>query len=88
MLKKNNLFTGAALGAVAPVMAYWLTEHTSLGTRFVDKPLLLYVIAATLNLLLARYFYRRQAAKTGGSLIGITFVGLLLLLVFKEGFTI
>lgn len=85
MFKKNNLFIGILLGAVAPLVAYLFTEYTALGVRFANKPLLLYAIAGVVNLLLVRSFYKQQASKTGGSIIGITFIGLLLLLFFKGG---
>ena len=88
MLKKNDVFVGFLLGAIAPLIAYLFTEHTALGTRFQEKPLLLYAVAAAVNLLLVRYFYKQQASKTAGSIIGITFIGLLLLLFFKDGIKI
>ena len=88
MLKKNDVFVGFLLGAIAPLIAYLFTEYTTLGARFANKPLLLYAIAAAVNLLLVRYYYKRQASKTGGSIMGITFVGLLLLLFLKGGINV
>jgi len=85
MFKKNNLFVGILLGAIAPLIAYLFTEYTALGVRFTNKPLLLYAVAGVVNLLLVRYFYKQQATKTGGSIVGITFIGLLLLLFLKGG---
>lgn len=88
MLKKNNLFIGFVLGVIAPFIAFLFTEYTSLGLRFSDKPLALYAIAAVVNLLLIRYYYKLQASRTGGGLLFITFIGVLLLLFLKQGITV
>jgi len=85
MLKKNNLVMGLALGVVAPLIAFLFAEYTSLGVRFSDKPLALYAIAGVVNLLLIRYYYKLQASRTAGGFMFVTFVGVLLLLFFKQG---
>lgn len=85
MLKKNNLLLGILLGAMTPIIAFLLDEYTPLGARFVDKPLTLYAIGGAVNLLMVRYYYKQQASKTGGGIMGITFIGLLLILYFKGG---
>lgn len=88
MLKKNNLLLGVLLGAVAPLIALLFTEFTSLGQRFADKPLTLYAIGGAVNLLLVRYYYKQQTSRTGGGVMGITFVGLILLLYLKGGVSV
>ncbi|MCL4641329.1 MULTISPECIES: hypothetical protein [Olivibacter] len=85
MLKKNNPLLGILLGAIAPLIAFLFNEYTSLGSKFADKPLTLYAIAGAVNLLIVRYCYKQQASKTGGSVMGITFIGLILILYFKGG---
>jgi len=88
VFKKNNLFIGIIIAFIAPLIAYFFTEYTSLGARFGNKPLALYSIAGAVNLLIARYFYKHRASKTGGGVIAITFAALLLLLFLKGGITI
>ena len=88
MFKKNNLFIGIIIALIAPLIAYLFTEFTTLGVRFANKPLALYGIAGAVNLLIARYFYKQRASKTGGGLIAVTFVALLLLLFLKGGIKI
>ncbi|QNL49975.1 hypothetical protein H8S90_25370 [Olivibacter sp. SDN3] len=88
MMKKNHLFAGIIVGAIAPIIACLFAEHTVLHERFADKPLTLYMIAGTVNLLLLRYFYKKDASQTAGGVIAITFMGIILLLVFKENITI
>lgn len=84
MFKRNNLIFGLLLGAIAPLIAFLFTEHTSFGARFVDKPLTLYAIAGVVNLLVLRYFYKQQLPRTGGGIMAFTFLGLVLLLIFKR----
>lgn len=88
MLKKNNLLVGILVGAMAPLIAFFFVEYTALGDRFADKPLTFYAIAGAINLFLVRFYYKHQASKTGGSIMGITFIGLIMLLYFKGGIRI
>lgn len=75
---------GFLLGAIAPITAFLLTEHSSLGDYFTSKPLTLYAIAAVANLLILRYFYKQGLTKSGGGMMAVTFLGLILLLLFKK----
>jgi len=84
MFKKNNFFFGFLLGAIAPLGAFLLAEHSSLGDYFTDKPLTLYAIAAVVNLITLRYFYKQGLTKSGGGMMAVTFLGLILLLLFKK----
>lgn len=87
MFKKNHLLVGVVIGAVAPIIAYLFAEYTALNERFADKPLTVYMIAGAVNLLLLRYFYKRGVSQTAGGIMAITFLGIILLLVFKKNIT-
>ena len=84
MFKRNNFFFGFLLGAIAPLAAFLLAEHSPLGGYFTNKPLTLYAIAAVVNLLILRYFYKQGLTRTGGGMMALTFLGLLLLLLSKK----
>jgi len=64
---QNPFFSGAGYGLLAPMIAHALTNYTSLPISTSTKPLALYVIAALINLILVRYFYRKghEAAARG-----------------------
>lgn len=84
MFKRNNFFFGFLLGTIAPLVAFLLAEHSPLGDYFTNKPLTLYAIAAVVNLLTLRYFYKQGLTKSGGGMMAATFLGLILLLLFKK----
>jgi hypothetical protein len=65
---------------MAPFVAHMLTVFTSWNLALGNKPLSLYVIAALINLLLVRFFYRNALEKSARGVILITFVGVLLLI--------
>jgi len=77
----NPFLSGAALGLLMPAVAHILTKYTSLPFLIGSKPLGLYVIAALINLLLVRYFYRNGREPMARGVILITFA-LVLLLIF------
>lgn len=80
-MQGNPFLSGLVLGLLAPVAAHILTKFTSLPFFIGSKPLGLYVIAALINLLLVRYFYRNGREPMARGVILITFV-LVLLLIF------
>lgn len=80
-MQRNSLLSGLGIGLLAPIVAHMLTKFTSLSFPFGSKPLGLYVIAALINLLLVRYFYRKGLEQAARGVILITFV-LALLLIF------
>lgn len=73
-LAKNHFLFGLLMGLVAPIIAFIFTEYTTLGLRFAAKPFALYAMATGVNLLLLRYFYRRDLPDSGKGMIFITFV--------------
>lgn len=87
IFRKDNFLIGALLGLILPILAYGLTRWTDLATLIGNKPLSLYVIAALINLLLVRYFYRQGHENTARGVIMMTFVGVLAL-IFGQGLRI
>ncbi len=71
---------GVAIGLLAPVAAYVLTKVTAWDMQLGGKPLSIYVIAALINLLLVRFFYRNARERSARGVILITFAAALLLI--------
>ncbi len=84
-MKKNNLLFGILLGLIAPVIALILGEFNLTGIDIGSKNLSFYVIAALINLLLMRYYYRNEMGNSARGIILITFVGAMAVLFFREG---
>lgn len=78
---RNNFLKGAGLGLIAPALAVLLTRFAQLPDFLAAKPLSLYVIAALINLLMVRYFYRNEQDLSGRGVVLVTFIGLLVLIV-------
>ncbi|TDS14908.1 hypothetical protein [Sphingobacterium paludis] len=82
---RDSIWIGVGLGAVFPLLAYALTTYTSLPTQlFPTKPFAFYVVAAGINLVLMRVFYKRAVPydQTAKGIVLITFLGMLLFLYF------
>jgi len=84
---RNNLWTGVGIGLIAPLLAYLLTVYTGIPeSLFPTKPFLAYLVAAVLNLLLMRVFYRKSLSreKIANGIILVTFLGMLVFLYFHK----
>ncbi len=76
-----------AIGLICPLTAYLLTTYTSFPERFFPtKPLIAYVVAAAINLLLVRIFYRKTMPqeKAARGVMLVTFLGMLVFLYFHK----
>ncbi len=62
------------LGSVAPIFAFLLTYFNISIIETGDKNLSFYVIAALVNLLLVRYYYRNELSNSARGVILITFI--------------
>jgi len=86
-MPQNSFLSGLGIGLLAPLGAYLLTRFTTLSSLIESKPLALYVIAALINLVWVRYFYRKGLEQTARGLILITFaLGMLLAFTTKLSF--
>ncbi|WP_437919387.1 hypothetical protein [Sphingobacterium sp. LRF_L2] len=85
---KNNIIVGIVIGVLPPFFAYLLTAHTDFANElFPTKPFILYVLAAAINLILIRVFYKKTAEgkeKIAQGIVMVTFVGMLLFLYFYK----
>lgn len=84
LTKTNNFFAGMCVGLIMPVAAYLLSSYTNWVSYIGNKPLGFYVLAALVNLLLLRYFYRNNGEYTAKGIIMVTFLGLLVLIITKQ----
>lgn len=83
-MQKNSYILGLLIGAIFPLIAHILTLKTDLETYFQGKTLSLYVLAALFNLFIIRMFYKKQLVKSGMGAVGVTFLGLLYLLIIQK----
>ena len=83
-MKRNSFFFGCIVGLLAPVVAHLLTLFTSWNMAIGNKSLSLYVIAALINLLFVRFFYRNALEKSARGVILITFVAAILLIFMQN----
>lgn len=84
-MMRNSVVTGVGIGAVAPLIAFFLTHHTALIAQyFPNKPIVFYVLAAGINMIFVRVFFRKEQPQdqVAKGIILTTFIGLLLLLYF------
>lgn len=84
---KNSLWVGVLIGVFAPAFAYILTNYTSFVQQFFPtKPFVFYILAAAVNLVLVRIYYRREMPQDNiakGVIIS-TFLGMLFILYFYK----
>lgn len=83
-MKKNNFSFGLFLGSLAPVLAYVVSYFELTGIDVGEKKLSFYVLAALVNLLLLRYYYRNEWSNTARGIILITFMGAIALLFLRD----
>lgn len=84
-MKKDNLFFGILLGVIAPVIAFVISQFNLTGINIGNKNLSVYAIAALLNLILMRYYYRNEMENSARGIILTTFICAMLILFFHEG---
>lgn len=84
-MNKDNLFFGILLGLIAPIIAFVMSRFNITGIDVGSKYLSFYVIAALINLLLMRYYYRNEMGNSARGIILITFLGAMAFLFYREG---
>ncbi|SEL79277.1 hypothetical protein SAMN05421740_11063 [Parapedobacter koreensis] len=84
-LQRNSFPFGCLVGLLAPIVAYVITAwFASFNIIIGGKPLGLYVIAALINLLFVRFFYRNGLERSARGVILVTFVSVLLLIFIEK----
>lgn len=84
-MNKDNLFFGILIGLIAPLIVFLMSRFNLTGIDVGSKNLSFYVIAALINLLLMRYYYRNEMGNSARGIILITFIGAMAFLFFREG---
>jgi len=82
-VKINSFVFGCLLGMIFPAAAYLLTCSPA-NTLINGKPLGFYAVAALINLLLVRHFFRSDGEQTAKGIILATFVAVLALLLTQR----
>lgn len=84
MQSKDNMLLGLILGAILPFIAHVLTTYTEIIAQLMpQKPLGLYVLALTGNMIAVWYCYRNDRQQLGKGIVLITFLGMLLAVITK-----
>jgi hypothetical protein len=83
MLPKNSMGLGAALGLVLPGIVFLFEEILNQDLRIFGKESILYLLSASVNLVLVRYYLRRDADSTARGLLLSTFICTLAFFYFK-----
>lgn len=82
---KDTLWTGTVAGFVSPLLAYLLTQYTTLqGQLFSDKPAGFYILAAGINMVVCWVCYKKDRSATGNGFILATFLAMVTLVVTKS----
>ena len=83
-MKRNPFVFGLLLGLVLPILAHVLTKNTHIVDDIMpQKPLGLYVLAVTGNMIGVWYTYSNQHQQIGMGVVLATFLSMLLAVVTK-----
>lgn len=83
-MKIDNFFYGLVLGAVTPTIAYGISQSNFANIDLGEKQFSYYIVAALVNLLLVRYFYRNDRSNSARGIILITFIAALAAIFLKD----
>lgn len=79
---KDSFWLGGLFGTLAPIVAYVMSNYTTIQTNFfTDKPIAMYVVAALVNLIIIRFTYRAGKESFAKGIVFITFVAMLVLVI-------
>ncbi|HEX7367703.1 MAG TPA: stationary phase survival protein SurE [Pelobium sp.] len=74
IFKKDSVWLGLALGLVFPGIAFFVVEVIKKNLTFLQKDDLLYIGCVALNMVLLKYFYKKDMEATAKGVISATFV--------------
>ena len=83
MLKKNNILTGILTGLILPVLSGLLFELLFTNVWILGKKNLPYLIVIFLNLLILRYYAKKQDLKTVQGIMLVTFIFAVIIFMFR-----
>lgn len=80
-MQKKDFILGMVIGVIAPLASYLLTQYTSLQQDyFVEKPIAIHVLAATINLVVVRFAYRAGKESLAKGVMLLTFLAMVVLI--------
>jgi len=74
MLKKDNIWLGTVLGLILPGIAFFIVEILKKNIRILQREDILYIGCVALNLLLVKYFFKKDKEQTARGIVGSTFI--------------
>lgn len=83
MLKKDNVWLGAALGLVLPAIAFVVVEILKRNVRMFQKDDLLYIGCVAINLFLVKYYFKIDKENTARGIVGATFICAFVFMFYK-----
>jgi uncharacterized membrane protein len=83
MLKRDNVLLGTILGLALPGIAFLIIEVLKKNIRIMQKEDILYVGCVALNLILVKYFFRKEMENTARGVIGATFLCAIVFFYYK-----
>jgi hypothetical protein len=83
-MKRNNFSFGLFIGLLPLVLAFLISHFNLTGIELGEKKLSFYILAALINLLLVRYYYRNEWSNTARGIILITFAGAVSLVFLQD----
>lgn len=83
-MNRDNLLFGILIGSISPFIAFIMTQFNLTGIDIGNKSLSFYAFGAILNLIMMRYYYRKELGNTAGGIILITFICAILVFFLHE----
>lgn len=74
MFKKDSVWLGLGAGLLCPAIAFFVVEIIKKNVTVLQKDDLLYIGCVAINMLLLKYFYKRDMEQTAKGVISATFV--------------
>lgn len=96
MLKKDHFAIGLLLGAISPLLTWgfffylgsyyiFISDEGILFTMYQNKNMF-YILSCFINLLILRYYTRKEYEQTPRGIVGITMVCAIIFFVYKNFF--
>ncbi|UKJ06970.1 hypothetical protein [Solitalea lacus] len=83
LFSKDNFLLGLGLGAIIPALTFFLVEFIHLGDKLGIRDSSVYLLGMIVNLLLVRYYFKKEINNTGKGVFLVSFVVVLAVFFFK-----
>ncbi len=78
MFKKDNFAQGLAIGATLPILTFVLIEFLKTQMEVFARDKFIYIICVGANVLILRYFIKKEFDQTAKGILMVTFIYALL----------